>query len=127
MSLRNLTLLLALSWLSILTSCSAPKVSSNAAPVEHRLWDSLLRQHVDESGLVNYKNFLQDTQQLQSYLDLLRNNPPDTRSWSEAQQMAYWINAYNAFTVELILDHYPVVSIKDIKNGVPFVNSVWDI
>ena len=41
--------------------------------------------------------------------------------------MAYWINAYNAFTVELVLDHYPVESIKDIKRGIPFVNSVWDI
>ena len=41
--------------------------------------------------------------------------------------MAYWINAYNAFTVKLIVDHYPVQSIKDIKNGIPFVNTVWDI
>jgi hypothetical protein len=43
------------------------------------------------------------------------------------QQLAYWINAYNAFTIKLILDHYPVKSIKDIKKGVAFVNSVWDI
>ena len=35
--------------------------------------------------------------------------------------MAYWINAYNAFTVKLILDHYPVGSIMDIKSGKP-----WD-
>jgi hypothetical protein len=41
--------------------------------------------------------------------------------------MAFWINAYNAFTVKLVVDHYPVKSIKDIKRGIPFVNSVWDI
>ena len=41
--------------------------------------------------------------------------------------MAYWINAYNAFTLQMVLDHYPVESIKDIKNGIPFINTVWDI
>lgn len=49
--------------------------------------------------------------------------------WTEAQQMAYWINAYNAYTVKLILNHYPVKSIKDIGPGfqVTFVNTPWDI
>ncbi|MBK6997452.1 MAG: DUF547 domain-containing protein [Lewinellaceae bacterium] len=41
--------------------------------------------------------------------------------------MAYWINAYNAYTVQLIMQHYPIESIKDIKRGLAFVNSVWDI
>ena len=41
--------------------------------------------------------------------------------------MAYWINAYNAFTVKIIIDNYPTKSIKDIKSGIPFINSVWDI
>ena len=41
--------------------------------------------------------------------------------------MNAWLNAYNAFTVKLIVDNYPVNSIKDIKNGIPFVNTVWDI
>ncbi|MCK5368247.1 MAG: DUF547 domain-containing protein, partial [Cyclobacteriaceae bacterium] len=41
----------------------------------------------------------------------------------------YWINAYNAFTVKLIIDHYPLESIKDIGSAIqiPFVNSPWDI
>lgn len=43
--------------------------------------------------------------------------------------MAYWINAYNAFTVQLIIRHHPVKSIKDIgpKLAIPLVNSVWDV
>jgi len=59
-------------------------------------------------------------------LELLKNNHPND-NWPEKEQLAYWINAYNAFTVKLILDHYPVKSIKDIKDGIPFINSVWDI
>ncbi|MEZ4871218.1 MAG: DUF547 domain-containing protein [Bdellovibrionales bacterium] len=35
-------------------------------------------------------------------------------SWSEEQQLAFLVNAYNSFTIKLILDHYPVESIKDI-------------
>jgi hypothetical protein len=59
----------------------------------------------------------------------LVNNPPDKKEWSESAQLAYWINVYNAFTIKLIIDHYPVESIKDIgsKIQVPFINSPWDI
>ena len=41
--------------------------------------------------------------------------------------MAYWINAYNAYTIRLIVDHYPVQSIKDIgsKIKIPFVTTPW--
>lgn len=109
------------------TSCKAPSVKSNSQPVSHGIWDSLLRQHVDENGLVDYKAMIQDSNQLENYLDILRHNHPNKKNWTEDETKAYWINAYNAFTVELILRNYPVESIKDIKKGVPFVNSVWDI
>ena len=41
--------------------------------------------------------------------------------------MAFWINAYNAYTIRLVLDHYPVSSIKDIgsKIKIPFVTTPW--
>lgn len=115
--------LLSMLWIS----CSAPKISSDSQPVKHAIWDSLLRKHVDDYGLVNYKALAADSNELNKYLDLLSQNAPNEKNWTEAEQMAYWINAYNAFTAQLIIDHYPVVSIKDIKNGIPFVNTVWDI
>jgi len=125
--MKNLLPLLGLLLISLSTSCSAPKIKSNAQPISHAIWDTLLRQHVDDFGLVDYQGMMEDSNQLQQYLDLIRQNPPNDKKWSSAEQMAYWINAYNAFTVELILDYYPTASIKDIKNGVPFVNTVWDI
>lgn len=95
-------------------------------PVSHDLWDALLKKHVRADGMADYKGFVKDSVRLSQYLDLLASAHPQA-SWSRAEQMAYWINAYNAFTVKLIVDYYPVQSIKDIKKGIPFVNTVWDI
>lgn len=100
-------------------------VFSQSKP-SHQQWDVLLRKHVRADGLVDYKNFQKDTVELNKYLAVLSNNHPAS-NWSRAEQMAFWINAYNAFTVKLVLQHYPVTSIKDIKRGIPFVNTVWDI
>jgi hypothetical protein len=97
-----------------------------ANPVQHGEWDALVKKHVSKNGMVDYQGFLKDKKQLQVYLDKLSANKP-TSKWSKNEKMAFWINAYNAFTVKLILDHYPIKSIKDIKRGIPFVNSVWDI
>ena len=96
-------------------------------PPSHELWNILLQKHVDSKGKVDYQGLQKDSLQLNRYLDLLRSNHPDENQWSKEAQMAYWINAYNAFTVKLIIDHYPVKSIKDIKRGIPFINTVWDI
>lgn len=102
-------------------------VSLNYAnPVQHVEWDVLVKKHVSKNGMVDYQGFLKDKKQLQVYLDKLSANRP-TSKWSKNEKMAFWINAYNAFTVKLILDYYPINSIKDIKKGIPFVNSVWDI
>lgn len=97
-----------------------------SAQVSHDLWDGLLKKHVDAEGFVDYKGFIKDSVVLNKYLAVLSSIHPKD-SWSREAQMAYWINAYNAFTVKLIVDNYPLGSIKDIKNGLPFVNTVWDI
>ena len=98
-------------------------------PVSHRLFDELLKRHVTDEGLVNYQGFMTDSVQLTAYIELLSNNAPNDSNWSEDDQMAYWINLYNAATIDLVLKHYPVESIKDIGSSiqVPFVNTPWDI
>jgi Protein of unknown function, DUF547 len=98
-----------------------------AQPPNHLPWDNLLKKYVDNQGNVNYKGLQKDSTLLNGYLETLQANHPEENKWSKEAQMAYWINAYNAFTVKLILDHYPVKSIKDIKRGIPFINTVWDI
>ncbi len=96
--------------------------------ISHELFTVLLRKHVAADGRVNYRAFLKDSTTLNHYLKTLSNNPP-AKSWSQAEKLAYWINAYNGFTLQLILRHYPIESIKDIgsKIQIPFVNTPWDI
>lgn len=83
--------------------------------VDHTPWNTLLNNHVSDKGNVNYKAFKKDEKALTSYLTTLSQNHPD-KTWSRNATLAYWINAYNAFTVQLILDNFPVKSIKDIKD-----------
>ena len=94
------------------------------AKVNHDLWTNLLQQYVSVNGTVNYKGFVKDKIQLEQYLNTLGKNPVGS-NWSDAEKMAYWINAYNAFTVKLIVDNYPLKSIKDITNGI--LSKPWDI
>lgn len=88
---------------------------ANQQKSDHSLWNELLNKHVDTHGNVDYKGFLNDRDELKKYLDHLSQNPPG-KNESKNEQLAYYINAYNAFTVELILKNYPVKSIKDIRN-----------
>jgi len=113
--------------LLLVNSCGVKEYNSSSKPINHGIWDSLLQEHVTEDGQVDYKGIIKDSLRFYKYIGLLKNNHPNDANWSKDEQLAYWINAYNAFTVQLIVDHYPVKSIKDIKNGIPFVNTVWDI
>ena len=99
---------------------------SNSVPISHSGWNTLVAKNVSQKGQVNYKGFIDDKTLLDEYLNLLSENPP-AKNWSEKEQLAYWINAYNAFTVKLIIDHYPVKTIKQLGGAVTMVNSAWDI
>lgn len=94
---------------------------STPSPPNHIAWGALLQKHVSPEGKVDYKGFLADKANLQAYLDELAANPAE-KGWPRNEKLAYWINAYNAFTVKLILDHYPVSSITKIHDGKP-----WDV
>jgi hypothetical protein len=114
----------------LLQAChsQAPSKEGSIAP-SHTLFTGLLSTYVDGDGNVDYKGFQKNSLALQQYLNLLVQNPPDGNLWTKEEQLAYWINLYNAFTIKLVIDHYPLRSIKDIGSmiQVPFVNSPWDI
>ncbi|WP_411028912.1 DUF547 domain-containing protein [Spongiimicrobium sp. 3-5] len=105
------------------TVTQLPKVKEDEEPIppkkaskapDHALWNTLLGKHVADDGNVNYKGFANDNDKLQTYLMYLAENAP-TDSWSKNELLAYYINLYNAATVKLIIDNYPLKSIKDIK------------
>ncbi len=121
-----LSLLVLVLWFTC-ANCRAIRREVNSRPVTHERWDALLKKYVTSEGLVRYADFLRDSAELNAYLRLLESAHPSDKGWTRAEQMAYWINAYNAYTIQLVLRHYPVGSIKDIKSGLAFVNSVWDL
>jgi len=78
------------------------------------IFNDLLQKHVTKDGIVDYKSFKNDETKLHEYISYLEKTAP-ANSWSENKQKAYWINAYNAYTIKLILENYPLKSIMDIK------------
>ncbi len=90
---------------------SAPPISKTST--DHSQWTALLKKYVGDDGKVDYKGFLQQKNKLDDYLNALSKQVPKN-AWSVEEQLAYYVNLYNAHTVNLILENYPVKSIKDI-------------
>jgi hypothetical protein len=90
----------------------------------HDPLNELLKKHVHEDQ-VDYKSLLTKKSVLNSYLKKLENL--DISKLNRNEEMAMWINAYNACTVMLILNHYPVESIKDIPTSKRWKWQGWNI
>jgi hypothetical protein len=95
----------------------------------HAAWTTLLRKHVrlvrgGQTTQVAYAGFAADRAALKAYLDSLSAvTPAAFGAWPSAERQAFLINAYNAFTVELILTRYPNLnSIKDLGS---LLRSPW--
>ena len=106
-----------------------PHDVQNTTPVDHSPWQRLLDKYLigDHSSGINRFRYskvaAEDKTKLQSYIKSLAARNP--RTLSRPEQMAYWINLYNALTVKLIVDNYPVESIKNLGKGF-FSFGPWD-
>ena len=98
------------------TSFLKSTTANSAVNVDHGIWDGLLKKHIDDRGFVDYEGFQKDRETLDDYLRLLATQEP-TNDWSVQELLAYYINTYNAYTIELILDNYPTKSIQDIDGA----------
>lgn len=100
-----------------------------AAGLDHGTWDGLLKKHVvslrdGHATQVNYRGMANDRAVLKRYLTALSMvEQPQFNAWTKPEQLAFLINAYNAWTVEYILTAYPNLdSIKDLGS---FFQSPW--
>lgn len=88
---------------------------------KHELWNKLVKEYAVKKGrqaLLNYKQLKKNQKTLDRYLEHLEStSQKDFSSFSSDQKLAFWINAYNAYTIKIVLDHYPVQSIQDINSG----------
>ena len=83
--------------------------------IDHQSFDTLLQKYVDENGMVNYRSWRgnkTDRTALKTYLENLSRANPKLTAKKKAK-LAYWINAYNALTIEGILRVYPTSSIRN--------------
>ena len=116
----------AIGMLLVVTGCSTVPArftpANPMAPSEfsHALFEQVLKDHVKD-GVVDYPA-IQTDDRLAAYLAQLERVAPDTFA-TRNEQLSFWINAYNAFTIDLILTRYPrLESIKDLGN---FLSSPW--
>lgn len=121
---KRLTYLILIVALTVSTPAAAAEFDH-----QHSTWDRLVKDHVQwiqdgAASVADYAGFQKDRDTLRTYLDQLSGVSMDTfQSWTKDRQLAFLINAYNAFTVELILTEYPdLESIKDLGS---FLSSPW--
>lgn len=98
--------------------------SPTIAYPNHNNFGNLLARHVSSQGNVNYNGFKSNWNDLRAYIKELGEITP-TDEWSNEDKLAYWMNAYNAMTVDLILRNQPISSIKDIKD--PWGQRLWKL
>ena len=106
----------------------APLIAQSAA-FDHSLWDALLRRHVlsfdaGHTTRVDYDGMAHDQAELRAYLTLTSSiSRAVFDRWSTTEQLAFLLNAYNAWTIELVLTGYPrIASIKDLGS---LLQSPW--
>ncbi|MDX1631446.1 MAG: VTT domain-containing protein [Thermoanaerobaculia bacterium] len=93
--------------------------------VDHSTYGELLATHVDGAGWVDYKGLMEDEETLDRYLETVAEAPFEALDRNE--KLALLINSYNAFTLKLILDHWPVDSIKEIPRDQRWKAERWRI
>lgn len=99
-------------------------ITSQGIDHNHKVFDGLLKKYVS-NGLVSYQGFASEESSFKAYLDSLSNvTESEFNSFSEKEKLSFYINAYNAFTIQLILDHYPIASITDIGSPISTLNLV---
>jgi Protein of unknown function, DUF547 len=113
-------------WLAMLVMCAPAWAQFDHG---YAVWDGLLKKHVrwqpdNKQSRVDYAGLKSERATLKKVLDAMTSvTPAEFERWSREQQMAFLVNAYNAFTVELILTRWPdLQSIKDLGS---LLQSPW--
>ncbi len=91
------------------------------AQPDYKSWDTFLKKYVSASGDVDYKSIKANKKELEAITKTFSATTVLT-SWSKNDQLAFWINAYNVFTIDLVVNHYPIKSIQNLDGG-----KTWDV
>jgi hypothetical protein len=111
---------------------SEKPLKEKALPAFYKKCDHIFATYVDKQGLVNYKTLRRKRREL---LDVMKDfddlHPAIYMSWSNNEKIAFWINAYNIFTLKLIVDNYPIKARSYLlmfypKNSVMHIPGAWN-
>lgn len=108
-------------------SIASPSPTSNqpvvaAVPFSDAAYAHILDRYVNSNGLVDYQGLQANAESLKAFNESLGTVAPKTyASWSDAEKIAFLINAYNAFTLESIIDQNP------LKDSIRDIPGVWKI
>lgn len=92
--------------------------------VEFAAWDRLVREYVDNRGRVNYQCWQKE--QPDAIAAWLSSFPDQLPALNQNEQLALWINLYNAFTIQRVLQRYPIASIRPTILGLPnWIAFLW--
>lgn len=100
----------------------------NKQAIDHQLWADVLAKYLSEDEMSGIRVFdyqavsKQDKLKLTAYIAELQRIDP--RTFQKNEQLAYWANLYNALTIDIVLKHYPIDSIKSIGDG---ITGPWNI
>lgn len=96
--------------------------------IDHQLWqdvldDYLILEHASGVNRIAYQELSEDLETLDQYIDIM--TAIDPRQFNRAEQFAYWVNLYNALTLQLVATHYPIESITELGQN-PLSFGPWD-
>lgn len=106
---------------------TASESSLTTDVVDHSLFDEILKQYVDKEGMVDYAGLKASPEKLDQYLSILDQTNPALLG--DSDRLAFWLNVYNAYTLKLIINNYPIKSIRQAANGpfIPKINTPWEV
>jgi len=97
---------------------SSIEIENQRSNPTYQMWDKILQANVSKTGVVNYKGIKADPN-FNKLVEIF--NATDVSTMTKAESKVFWINAYNIYTIKLIIDNYPLKSIMDLDGGKP-----WD-
>lgn len=109
------------SWLGATTWGKLPRIArlrdgAGAGRVLHSEWGALLSRFVDDAGLVEYRTLVRVQRLMETYLERLADTDPDAFADTD-DQLAFYLNAYNAIAMYQVVQHYPVASLQAVPGA----------
>lgn len=92
--------------------------NSFAQNFDYKSYNQFLGKYVSDKGNVNYEKIAKNKSELDAIIKQFEKKPISDK-WTKNDELAFWINAYNVYTLKIVIDNYPIKSIKEIDN-------VWD-